>query len=107
MVFEVRVDLCQRAPPQDRSPRRSVASRRSVPEDKRSCSLPLACGRSGWRCSRYSGPEQKKHKSSEEVLTQVIKGVAICPARDHYGQAEELQCSESRSSAERRTHSAE
>jgi hypothetical protein len=57
--------------------------------------LPLAGSRSGWRRTGHSGPKPKRQESRQEILPQAIKEVAICSARDHYRQAEELQRRES------------
>ena len=65
------------------------------PKDQRTTPLPLACGRSGWRGAGYFGSEAKGQEGSKEILSQVFKGFAVCPARDRHRQAEELQCCES------------
>src|SRR5216684_2868709 len=65
--------------------------------------LPLACSRSGWRRVGYSGPEPEGQEGSQEVLSQAIKRLAVCPAGDHHRQAEELRRGEGRSVAECRS----
>ena len=77
------------------SARRQVALGRSVSKDQRTPPLPLASSGSGWQRIGYSGPEQAEQEGSKEVLSQTLKGIAVCSACDHYRQIEELQRRES------------
>jgi hypothetical protein len=43
----------------------------------------------------------------QEVLSQIIKRIPLCPASHHHGQVEELCCREGRSAAKCRTLPAE
>src|ERR1700730_2052187 len=76
----------------DLSTWRPLASRRSIPQNQWTASLTLACSGSGWRRSGYSGPEQTGQDGRKEVLSKVIKRVAVRPACDRHREAEELQC---------------
>ncbi len=41
------------------------------------------------------GPKPQRQESSQEILSQVIEAVALCPACDHHRQAEKLRCGKS------------
>jgi putative transposase len=44
-----------------------------------------------WRCFEHLGPKQKRQESCQEVLSQVVEGIALYPARAHYRQVENRQ----------------
>jgi len=41
--------------------------------------LTLACSRSGWRCSRYFGPESKRQKAAKRFFRKLLKGLRYVP----------------------------
>src|SRR5213083_2326692 len=49
----------------------------------------------------------RNKKAAKKFFGKLFKGIAICPADDHYRQAEKLEFSEGRSAAGYRTPSAE
>jgi hypothetical protein len=59
-------------------------------KDQRTSPLSLACSGSRWRRIGHPGPEPEGQKGSKEVLSQIIKGIPLCPASDHHRQVEEL-----------------
>src|SRR5258708_13808857 len=60
-----------------------MALGRGVSQNQRTSPLPLACSRSGWRSVGYSGPEPEGQEGSQEVLSQALKGITVCPECDH------------------------
>src|SRR5258706_14373162 len=103
MVPQVRPGLCQRVAPQVSSAGRPMALGRGVSQNQRMSPLPLACSRSGWRSVGYSGPEPEGQEGSQEVFSQALKGITVCPECYHYRQAKELRRGEGRSVAECRS----
>src|SRR5215216_4102871 len=78
-------------PPPATKPWRQVASRRSVPDDRRQEALALAGRRPGWGRARRLGPEPAGQTGRQAPAPQAAEKAGPSPSCPDHGQARQLQ----------------